>query len=94
LFLEQRDYTIRSIACASEQHLFHVTMTIPDVTGEVIVQMPAWNALYQIRDFSHHVQQVEAFAGSEMAPVEKTRQANLARPGERYDQDSVRYLLG
>jgi len=46
-------------------------MTIPDVTGEVVVQMPAWNALYQIRDFSHHVQQVEAFAGSEMAPVEK-----------------------
>src|SRR5258705_8573438 len=46
-------------------------MTIPDVTGEVVVQMPAWNALYQIRDFSYHVQQVEAFAGSEMAPVEK-----------------------
>jgi predicted metalloprotease with PDZ domain len=54
-----------------EHHLFHVTMTIPDVTGEVIVQMPAWNALYQIRDFSHHVRQVEAFAGSEHAPIEK-----------------------
>ena len=35
-----------------EQHLFHVTMDIPDVTDEVIVQMPAWNALYQIRDFA------------------------------------------
>jgi predicted metalloprotease with PDZ domain len=44
-----------------EQHLFHVTMTIPDVTGEVTVQIPAWNALYQIRDFSSHIQQVEAF---------------------------------
>ena len=54
-----------------EQHLFHVTMTIPDVTGEVIVQMPAWNALYQIRDFSSHVRQVEASAGSERAPLEK-----------------------
>jgi Peptidase M61 N-terminal domain len=43
-----------------ERHLFHVTMTIPDVRGEVIVQMAAWNALYQIRDFSSHVQQVEA----------------------------------
>src|SRR5262249_18542321 len=29
-----------------EQHLFHVTMEIPDVSGEVVVQMPAWNALY------------------------------------------------
>jgi predicted metalloprotease with PDZ domain len=47
-----------------EQHLFHVTMTIPDVKGEVTVQMPAWNALYQIRDFSDRVQRVEAFAGN------------------------------
>ncbi len=54
-----------------ERHLFHVTMTIPDVTGEVLVRMPAWNALYQIRDFSSHVQQVEAFAGSEKAFIEK-----------------------
>jgi predicted metalloprotease with PDZ domain len=54
-----------------EQHLFHVTMSIPDVTGEVIVQMAAWNALYQIRDFSHHLREVEAFAGSERAPIEK-----------------------
>jgi predicted metalloprotease with PDZ domain len=43
-----------------EQHLFHVTMTIPDVQDHVLVQIPAWNALYQIRDFSAHIQQVEA----------------------------------
>jgi predicted metalloprotease with PDZ domain len=54
-----------------EQHLFHVTMQIPEVTGEVTVQMPAWNALYQIRDFSAHVQQVEAFVGADKAPLEK-----------------------
>jgi predicted metalloprotease with PDZ domain len=55
-----------------ERHQFHVTMIVPDVTGDVSVQMPAWNALYQIRDFSDRVQQVEAFAGSERAPIEKT----------------------
>lgn len=54
-----------------EQHLFHVTMTIPDVKREVIVRMAAWNALYQIRDFSAHVQQVSASAGTEAAAVEK-----------------------
>jgi len=54
-----------------EKHLFHVTMTIPDVTGEVTVRMAAWNALYQVRDFSSHVQQLEAVAGSEKALVEK-----------------------
>ena len=54
-----------------EQHLFHVTMTIPNVNGEVTVQMAAWNALYQIRDFSSRVQQVEGFAGSARTPIEK-----------------------
>ena len=46
-----------------EQHLFHVTMTIPDVNDQVKIQLPAWNALYQIRDFSSHVQKVEVRQG-------------------------------
>ena len=50
---------------------FSVTMHIPDVKGEVILRMAWWNALYQIRDFSAHVQRVEAFAGEESAPIEK-----------------------
>jgi predicted metalloprotease with PDZ domain len=54
-----------------EKHLFHVTMTIPDVAGEVVVRMPAWNALYQIRDFSSHLQQVESFVGSQKCLIEK-----------------------
>jgi predicted metalloprotease with PDZ domain len=54
-----------------ERHIFHVSMEIPDVTGEVTVQMPAWNALYQIRDFSGHVREVVAFAGSERLGLEK-----------------------
>jgi predicted metalloprotease with PDZ domain len=54
-----------------EQHVFHVSMEIPDVTGEVTVQMPVWNALYQIRDFSAHVREVDAFAGANPTAVEK-----------------------
>jgi len=54
-----------------ERHVFHVTMQVPDVTGELTVQMAAWNALYQIRDFSAHVREVEAFAGSEKLLLEK-----------------------
>jgi len=54
-----------------EQHLFHVTMTIPDVSGEVFVQIPAWNALYQIRDFSNHIRQVEAFDAGVKTPILK-----------------------
>ena len=54
-----------------ERHIFRVTMEIPDVNGELTVQMPAWNALYQIRDFSAHVREMSAFAGSNQAAVEK-----------------------
>ena len=54
-----------------EQHLFHVTMTIPNVVNEVTVKMAAWNALYQIRDFSSHVQNVTALAGIEVSSIEK-----------------------
>jgi predicted metalloprotease with PDZ domain len=54
-----------------ERHIFHVSMEIPDVAGEVSLQMPAWNALYQIRDFSAHVRQVETFAGANQAALEK-----------------------
>jgi predicted metalloprotease with PDZ domain len=42
------------------KHIFHVEMVIPGVSGEVVVHIPAWNTLYQIRDFSHHVMQVRA----------------------------------
>lgn len=54
-----------------EQHLFHVAMTIPDVEGHVVVQIPAWNALYQMRDFSAHIQEVNAVQGDKPVAVEK-----------------------
>ncbi len=44
----------------AQQHLLRVTMTIPGVREHVIVQLPAWNALYQIRDFAAHVLDVSA----------------------------------
>jgi predicted metalloprotease with PDZ domain len=53
------------------QHLFHVTINIPDVHREVQVQMPAWNALYEIRDFSSRIEQVGAFSGSHPLEMEK-----------------------
>ena len=56
----------------ASQHLFQVTMNVPDVHGELTIQMPAWNALYEIRDFSSRVQQVGAFNGSHSLPIEKT----------------------
>jgi predicted metalloprotease with PDZ domain len=53
------------------QHLFHVSINVPDVHGELVLQMPAWNALYEIRDFSSRIQRVESFSGSQPLAVDK-----------------------
>jgi predicted metalloprotease with PDZ domain len=47
-----------------EKHLFHVTMTIPARGGETLVALPAWNALYQVRDFAIRVRDVTAVCTS------------------------------
>lgn len=73
LFSARADAAIRyEVSLAHpEQHLFHISMEVPDVQGELKLQMAAWNALYEIRDFSSHVQQVEAFANGQKVAVEK-----------------------
>ena len=43
-----------------DQHMFHVTMQVPNVGHELIVAMPAWNATYDIRDFAVRVTDVRA----------------------------------
>jgi predicted metalloprotease with PDZ domain len=52
------DYTV-SIA-HPERHIVTVTMRVPNARNPLTVQMPAWDALYQIRDFSSHVMQMTA----------------------------------
>ena len=44
-------------------HRVGVTMTVADAAPQTRVQFPAWNALYQIRDFVRNVQQYEAQCG-------------------------------
>jgi predicted metalloprotease with PDZ domain len=54
-----------------EQHLFHVTVEVPDAKDSVELQMAAWDALYEIRDFSSHVQRVIASANGHDVSIEK-----------------------
>jgi predicted metalloprotease with PDZ domain len=54
-----------------EQHLFHVTVEVPGVNDHVDLQMAAWDALYEIRDFSSHVQRVAAYVNGRNVPIEK-----------------------
>jgi predicted metalloprotease with PDZ domain len=41
-----------------DQHLFQVRMTIPHPASGTQIALPAWNALYQVRDFSYRVRDV------------------------------------
>jgi predicted metalloprotease with PDZ domain len=50
-------------------HMFHVTMTVPNVHGRLVVAMPAWNATYLIRDFAERVEDVRASQAGKALPV-------------------------
>ena len=41
-------------------HKVHVTITLPPGSSERDLQLPVWNALYQVRDFSQYVNWVHA----------------------------------
>lgn len=43
-----------------ERHQFQVRMTIPDPSPDTQVAIPAWNALYQARDFAYRVRDVRS----------------------------------
>jgi len=68
------DYSV-SVA-HPEKHIFGITMRVPNVHDRVLLQMPAWYALYQIRDFSSHMMQVTAKdqAGSSLPIVKLDKQ--------------------
>jgi predicted metalloprotease with PDZ domain len=51
-------------------HLVHVRMTIADAPPALQIQFPAWNALYQIRDFVRNVQDLKATCDD--APLDLT----------------------
>jgi len=42
-----------------DEHTFQVVMTIPNPAPGMVVALPAWNALYQIRDFGYRVTDLE-----------------------------------
>jgi predicted metalloprotease with PDZ domain len=73
------------------QHLFHVSISVPDVHGELRLQMPAWNALYEIRDFSSRIQHIEAFSGSQPRAIEKLDKLTWSVHGD--GTITVRYAI-
>src|SRR5215467_9145164 len=54
-------------------HVVHVAMTVPDAEPGTEIQFPAWNALYQMRDFVRGVQQLRAECDGHRANLGKPR---------------------
>lgn len=57
-----------------EQHVFHVEISVPNPEPGMKVALPAWNALYQIRDFAYRVRDVEILTQSNSEPRTSLRQ--------------------
>ena len=77
------DYTITLADVA--HHRVHVTMSYDPESGGNQVQLPVWNALYQVRDFAKNVIAVKASSQSgEQLPVtqiDKTTWEFRPKPG-------------
>jgi predicted metalloprotease with PDZ domain len=80
------------------EHKFHVTMTIPDAQDGVTLQMPAWNALYQIRDFAYRVSDFRAAdASGKPLPIRRLDKQTwrielpAERPRGNHDEIRVEY---
>jgi len=61
-FAQPARATIRysvSLASRSSSH-FQVHMEVPNLDGSLEFDMPAWNALYQIRDFASRIEELHA----------------------------------
>jgi predicted metalloprotease with PDZ domain len=58
-----------------EQHLLHIRLQVPPGATDRDLQLPVWNALYQVRDFSQYVNWVRAAAGRalDVRKIDKSR---------------------
>ncbi len=85
-----------------DRHVFHVEMAIPVDGKEVVAALPAWNALYQVRDFSIRVTDVSALCPSSIAVPLTVRLldkdtwrislAGACQPGDR-NSFEIRYSI-
>jgi predicted metalloprotease with PDZ domain len=74
-------------------HLIGVTMRISSTTPPTQIQFPAWNALYQIRDFVRNVQELNATCDGKMAQLKPVDLETWQIPDGPCDTLEVRYQV-
>ena len=85
-----------------EKHMFAVEMEVPQFQLGTTVALPAWNALYQVRDFSYRMRDLRlAVIGSadmaageiRLIPVDKDTWAIGTNGGKSPANPSARYVI-
>ncbi len=78
---------------APETHMVQVTLDIPGASAGTEIQIPAWNCLYQIRDFVKNVEDMKGDCDGQPAELEREDQ-NTWRGPSRVLQRPRLPLLG
>ena len=90
-------YTVK--LADAPRHLVHVRIHLPEGAAERDLQLPVWNALYQVRDFAQYIVSVSCHAPSGQAllvrKLDKTTwRISGAEPGVDFDYDIIASLPG
>jgi predicted metalloprotease with PDZ domain len=91
------EYTVK--LADAQNHLVHVRIHLPEGGAERALQLPVWNALYQVRDFAQYVVGADSHAPSgEKLAIHKldktTWQVEGAQAGADFDYDIIANLPG
>ena len=91
------EYTVN--LADAQRHLVHVRIHLPEGAAERDLQLPVWNALYQVRDFAQYVVSVSCHApfGQALAvrKLDKTSwRISGAQPGADFEYDIIASLPG
>lgn len=90
-------YTVK--LADARRHLVHVRIRLPEGAAERDLQMPVWNALYQVRDFAQYIVRISCHSpsGQELAvrKLDKTTwRISRAQPGADFEYDIIANLPG
>ncbi len=91
------EYTVK--LADAQRHLVHVHIRLPEGAAERDLQLPVWNALYQVRDFAQYLVTASCHAPSGQAlPVRKldktTWRISDAQQGANFEYDIIADLPG
>ena len=78
---------------ATESHLVHVTLNIPGASAGTEIQIPAWNCLYQIRDFVKDVEDLKGDCDGQPVDLGREDLNTWRGPNRACGNLAFRYLV-